>query len=375
VNRLRVGINLLYLKPGRVGGTEDYVERLLNALDDESSDEVELALFVNRRFSPAHPDLAAAHRTVVAPISGDSPPVRIAAESTWLALAADRNELDLVHHVANTIPQVRTRPAVVSIHDLQPIVRPQDFHPVKAAYLRRRLAAAARRSAAVATLSDYVRRMIIDRFDVAPERVLVVPAPLVPRPGDETDDLADHGVTAPFFIYPAITHRHKNHVTLVRAFAQVAAKHPDATLVLTGGEGAAEQAVRDEIDRIRPEGRVRRLARIPRNELDGLIGRAVALTFPSRHEGYGLPAAEAMALGCPVIASDATALPEVVGSAGILVDPDDVDAWADALIRLLDDPALRDRLAAAGREAVRYLTPAESARRMVAAYRLAVRTG
>ena len=94
--------------------------------------------------------------------------------------------------------------------------------------------------------------------------------------------------------------------------------------------------------------------------------------YPSRYEGYGLPLAEAMAVGCPVIASSATALPEVVGDAGLLVDPDDVAGWTDAMLRLLDDGTLRARLIAAGRERTRGLTPNETARRLVAAYRLAI---
>jgi glycosyltransferase involved in cell wall biosynthesis len=81
-----------------------------------------------------------------------------------------------------------------------------------------------------------------------------------------------------------------------------------------------------------------------------------------------------MAMGCPVIASDRTALPEVIGGAGILLDADDVDGWADAMLRLLDDEDLRTELIAAGRTRVRSFSPEEAARRQVAAYRLALET-
>ncbi|MGH2528465.1 MAG: glycosyltransferase family 4 protein [Actinomycetota bacterium] len=375
MRRLHVGVNLLYLKPGRVGGSEEYIWRLLRALETEAIDEVELTLFVNRRFRAAHPDLAGAHSTVVAPISGDSPPVRIVVESSWLAFQTARRALDVVHHVANTIPQVRTRPAVVTIHDLQPIVRPQDFGRIKGAYLRTRLGPAARAASSVATPSDYARRLLIDRFGLDGARVIVVPAPVLHRSipnggGRPTDTKMDR----PFFVYAAITHPHKNHVTLLRAFARVAAVHPDVSLVLTGGRGPREEAVLTEIARLGLDGRVHRVGRIPRVDLDALLGRAVALTFPSRHEGYGLPVAEAMALGCPVIVSRTTALPEVVGDAGLLVDPDDIDGWIDAMLRVLDDDALRAALIAAGHERVRSLTPAEAARRLVTAYRLAAQS-
>ena len=85
-----------------------------------------------------------------------------------------------------------------------------------------------------------------------------------------------------------------------------------------------------------------------------------------------MPVAEAMVLGCPIIASNATALPEVVGNAGILLDPDDVDGWADAMERVLDDEGFRSKLVAAGQERARSLSPANTASRLVGAYRLAL---
>jgi alpha-1,3-rhamnosyl/mannosyltransferase len=94
--------------------------------------------------------------------------------------------------------------------------------------------------------------------------------------------------------------------------------------------------------------------------------------YPSIYEGFGLALTEAMAMGCPLIASDRTALPEVVGDAGILLDPDDVEGWADAMLRLLGDVSLRAQLIASGRERVRSLSPEEAARRQVEVYRLAL---
>jgi glycosyltransferase involved in cell wall biosynthesis len=372
VARVHVGVNLLYLKPGRVGGSEEYVLRLLRALETDGVDDMELTLFVNSQFPEAHPHLTAAHPTVVAPISGDPPPVRIVAESSWLAFQTARRQLDVVHHTANTLPQLRTRPAVVTIHDLQPIVRPQDFGRIKGAYLRTRLGPAAREARVVTTPSDYVRQLLIDRFGLDDARVVVIPAPIPSRSIVKTD-VGPLGVWsgAPFFVYAAITHPHKNHLTLLRAFARLAAIRKEVALVLTGGIGAREGEVLAEIGRLRLDGRVHRLGRIPRADLDALFSQAVALTFPSRHEGYGLPVAEAMALGCPVIASRTPALREVVGDGGLLVDPDDVNGWSEAMLALLDNETLRATLIAAGRERVRSLTNAVAASRLITAYRLA----
>jgi glycosyltransferase involved in cell wall biosynthesis len=98
----------------------------------------------------------------------------------------------------------------------------------------------------------------------------------------------------------------------------------------------------------------------------------VALVYPSTFEGFGLPLTEAMTAGCPVIAADATALPEVVGDAGLLVAPGDRDAWVAAMLRLLDDDDLRAQLIATGHVRARAFTPAETARRLTNAYRLAL---
>jgi glycosyltransferase involved in cell wall biosynthesis len=370
---IRVGFNLLFLKPGRVGGSEVYVQRVLGALRSEATDRIEVTVFVNRRAREHYPEIAAA-RSIVAPISGDSPPLRIAAESSWLARQTAGRDLDLVHHWGNTIPPVRTRPAVVTIHDLQPFDRPGDFDRIKGAYLRDRIRAAVRGARVVVAPSEYVRRSIEAHFSGAEGRIVVVPPPMPPRERmhDESHPAERHGISRPYFVYPAITHPHKNHVTLIGAFARLVASHPEARLVLTGGEGAAEAEVATEIRRMGLGDRVRRLGRLPRPELDALIEGATALVFPSRHEGYGLPLTEALALGCPVIASNATAVPEVVGDAGLLLDPGDLAGWSDGMTRLLDDDALRARLVDASRTRAASLGATEAARLLIGAYERAI---
>src|SRR5690606_28092703 len=112
--------------------------------------------------------------------------------------------------------------------------------------------------------------------------------------------------------------------------------------------------------------RVRRTGRIPADELAALYRLATVVAVPSRYEGFGLPAAEAMAHGVPLVAAAATALPEVVGDAGVLVDPDDVDGWARAILALLDDAGERARLADAGRRRAAGLSWAANAERLLA---------
>ena len=146
------------------------------------------------------------------------------------------------------------------------------------------------------------------------------------------------------------------------------AKVPDLLLVLTGGAGPEEAAVRARAERLGVGDRIRRTGRIPAEHLDALYRGAAALAFPSRFEAVGLPVLEAMARGCPVVAADATGLPAVVGDAGDLVAPGDVDAWAVALRRVVEDDAHRAELVAAGRHRVQAWAPAASAARLVDAW-------
>ena len=368
---VRVGMNLLWLLPGAAGGAERYAIGLLRALADEAHDDVDVTIFCNRRFSAAHGELTARYPTVVAPIDGGSRALRIGMESTWLARKASRKDIQLVHHPNDVIPWFRTRPSALTIHDLRSMAGAQVLSRSRASYLRARVPASARAAAVVMTPSDHVRQQVLDRFGLDPARVLVVSAPVLPGP-DHANSSDPPPVAGRYFVYPAATHRHKNHAVLLEAFAGVAGDDPDVRLVLTAVPGNGETEVETSIRRLGLGDRVRRLGRISDGDLDRLLAGAVGLVYPSRYEGYGLPLTEAMAVGCPVIASSATALPEVVGDAGLLVDPDDVAGWTDAMLRLLDDGTLRARLIAAGRERTRDLTPNETARRLVAAYRLAI---
>jgi len=115
--------------------------------------------------------------------------------------------------------------------------------------------------------------------------------------------------------------------------------------------------------------RIRRLGRVAEEDLDALYREAVAMVFPSRYEGFGMPVLEAMSRRCPVVAADATALPEVVAGAGLLLDPGDPAPWTAAMAQLLDDRGARRQLAEAGEARARTLDWARAATQLVDAYR------
>ena len=143
------------------------------------------------------------------------------------------------------IPWIRNRRSVLTIHDLRPIELPDTVGRIHGAYLRARLRPSARKAAVITTPSEYVRGTVIERLGPDPDRVRVVSAPLVPVVvRTEPTATVPPGAT---FLYPAITNRHKNHGTLLEAFARVVADGTDAHLVLTGAAGEAEDDVRRTI--------------------------------------------------------------------------------------------------------------------------------
>jgi alpha-1,3-rhamnosyl/mannosyltransferase len=367
---MRVGVNLLWLVPGRVGGSEEYAMRLLGHL--AARPDVDLTVLAGRATLDAHAFLRADFRSVEAPVGGGRPG-RVLTEATWLAAQSRRLDLDLLHHFGGTVPVVRAVPAVVSIHDLQPLHHPDAFGPVKRRWLGWMLPHAVRHARLVAAVSRFTADDVHERLGVARDRIRVVRHgidPHAPVAADEIERVRTrYGLGTSWFVYPAVTWRHKNHLTLVRAFGPVAAADPDVSLVLTGAAAEGEDEVLAEIGRLGLDARVHRTGRVPRDDVDALIAGSNAVAVPSMFEGFGAPAAEAMALGAPVIASDRTALPEVTGDAAVLLDPLDVGAWTRALRRLLAEPATRETMREAGRRRAAELTWDEPVEALVAAWR------
>lgn len=371
--RAHVGVNLLWLVPSVVGGSEEYTTRLLAAVAERPHDDLDITLFVLRPFVDAYPELVDAFPTDVCSLSGRSKALRIVAESTWLLAAARRRRVHLLHHAGGTIPMLRATPTILSIHDLQPLLMPSNFTGTKQRYLSRRLPASAARTRMVISPSEFSRRTVVDMLHVPEERTAVVPPGYTPalREEPECDPRTAFGIDRPFFLYPAITYPHKNHLVLVRAFAQVVDQGVDALLVLTHRSDVMEDELQKLVIEEGLADRVRRIGHVPRGDLDWLYGNAIALTFVSRFEGFGLPVLEAMGNRCPVIAANATALPDVVGDAGILVDPDDVQGWATAMLELARDDERRAQLIEAGAARVGTFQWATSASALTNAYRSA----
>ncbi|MDA0164759.1 glycosyltransferase family 4 protein [Solirubrobacter ginsenosidimutans] len=292
-------------------------------------------------------------------------------EGAWLpaglANAARRTGADVLHCPAPLGPWRRgSVPVVLSIYDVMPLRRPEWFTAANRWHTRLVLPRIARGADIVLVPSAFSRDELLDEVPgLAPDRVVVVSGGVDaqfcagPRPDAERPYLLTVGELQP----------RKNVETAIRAFGQLASQHPELELLVVGARGWGEAPVTHEIGSAAE--RVRFAGHVSDQRLVELYRGASALLFPSRYEGFGLPALEAMACGTPVVAARAASLPEVVGDAGLLVDPGDAGAWAAATGRLLDDADLVAELRTRGLARAARFTWHRCAEQTVAAYRQA----
>jgi glycosyltransferase involved in cell wall biosynthesis len=269
-------------------------------------------------------------------------------EQTALPLRAARLGARLLLCPANVAPLAFGRTVVV-IHDAAVLRHPAWYSPAYAAWQRRLLPAVARRALHVVTVSEFSRRELVELLGLAPERVSVIAGGVGPAftpSADPEPARRAHGLRRPYVLCVASLLARKNLGALVPAAAQLAREGIE--VVVAGGHRP----------QFAPEGELaglRLLGPIDDRLLPGLYAGAEAFVLPSLHEGFGLCVLEAMAVGVPVVAADAGALPETAGGAARLVPPQPEPLRA-ALTELLADPGERARLRAAGLERARPLT-------------------
>jgi glycosyltransferase involved in cell wall biosynthesis len=330
-------------------GTERYALEITRALVDAAPDD-RFILYFNRPPPDGLLPRTARVRWRVIP-----------APRLWtvarLSLEMLHRPPDVLFVPAHSLPPRLPRASVATIHDLGYLHFPAE-HGAKRWLRHLANRWSARRASQVIAVSAATRDDLVHHYGVRSERISVVHHGVDPsfRPTDSTlvaTVRQRYDLECPYFVFIGTLQPRKNYERLLAAFRRFAegdpAKHRLALVGATGWQS-------DRLDRVldAPSGpareRIRRLGSVPDADLPALLSGAVALVFPSLYEGFGLPALEAMACGAPVLASNTSSFPEVVGEAGLLVDPLSVTAIAQGLTRLATDTLLRDQLRRRGLE-------------------------
>lgn len=324
--------------PARAVGAGQYTVHLAGALAPRA--DVELTLFGRRDDAGRWPGLAPeSHLVSSAP---GARPLRLAWEQLRLPGLLDRSGVAVHHGPHYTMPHRTSVPTVVTIHDLSFFVSPQWHERSKVLLFRRAIAYSARRAAAVvcpsrATADELTRWCRVDaEVFVAPHGVDTGRfRPEEPHPGADGAALSalDHrlGAGRPYLLFVGTLEPRKDVPTLVRAFARVSHRNPDALLVLAGGDGWGIDAVERAIESSGVASRIVRTGYVPDQTVAALLRSAVAAVYPSLYEGFGLPALEALACGVPLVTTSGTAMEEVAADAAVLIDAGDEAALADAI--------------------------------------------
>lgn len=364
---MRIGIDARFYGP--VGkGLGRYTEKLIGYLERVADGDDDVFVFLRREnfdhYVPKHPRF----RKVLADF-----PWYSVQEQLLLPGLLRKYRLDLVHFPHFNVPILYRRPFVVTIHDLILLHYPTVRNTTKSRltygmkYLAYRLtiSSAIRRARTVIAVSRFTEADIVAMFPAAKGKTAVTyeGCDFGADTSDGSEPVPARGILEPYLLYVGNAYPHKN----LEAFIPLSKRFPDVRFVLVGKEDHFYRRFRATVESA-GAGNIVFAGFLPDKELAGRYRRAMAYVFPSLYEGFGLPPLEAMSCGTPIIAAERGSLPEILGDAALFFDPDDPDALAEQVGRILRDTTLSSELSRRGRERVKRFQWREMAERTLEVY-------
>lgn len=283
---------------------------------------------------------------------------------------------DLVHFPHFTAPLLYFGKYVITLHDLTLVhfknVRggalARLVYETKYWLMRGILRNALYGAAHIITDTEFVKNDVLQSYRPRLRRDKITPTPLAVEQKLITKHSTAPGINRPFLLHVGNSYPNKNLHALISAFTIVAQTSPDLSLVLVGQEDYFYAQLREQVEKSDLKGKVHFPGRVPDDQLSFLYKNAEAFVFPSLSEGFGLPPLEAMAYGTPVISSNASCMPEVLGDAATYFDPTDVNDMATKISALLDDKKELARLRQAGPGRVKLFSWKKMAKQTLAVY-------
>lgn len=362
---MRIGINVHLLSATHTG-IQHYIRALVTELVDQASPTHEVVLYGEREQLPLPADVSV--RWVGTTQSLRSGARRVLWEQTILPRLLRRDDIHVFFSPAFVLPVLWNGAGVVTVHDLNFEVSPQTIHPVRRAYLRAITRRSVHRARAVIAISGATREDIVRFYKVHTGKIAIIPYGLDaffnPDNARRLESMVRERYRLPeeFLLFVGTLEPRKNLPRLLEAYALALGQSPLPPMVLVGAPGWQHERILAQARRLGIDEKILFAGYIPREHLPGVYASARALLYPSLYEGFGLPPLEAMGCGTPVLASNLSAMPEVVGDAGVLVDPFNVQEMAEGIMRVTWDDALRRQVVERGRERALRFRWDESAR-------------
>ncbi|MGD9317175.1 MAG: glycosyltransferase family 1 protein, partial [Anaerolineae bacterium] len=303
------------------------------------------------------------------------PQARILWEQGLQPRALRRANVDLLHSPAFVGPLASACPFVITVHDLSYLFFPQGFRTLNRNYLQTFTRLSVRQARRVIAVSESTKRDLVQQYGLSPGKVDVVhngvDPGFRPLPADEVAAFRrEEGLPGQFILFVGTLEPRKNVVRLVEAYARLPKDRPP--LMLVGGKGWLYDEIFSRVEALGLSSEVRFVGYVPADALPWWYNAADLFVYPSLYEGFGLPPLEAMACGTAVISSTASSLPEVVGQAGLLIDPADAEALAKAMEQVLADREMRKEMRSSGLAQAQNFSWEKTARQTVESYRRAL---
>jgi glycosyltransferase involved in cell wall biosynthesis len=334
---MRIGINGRFLSAARITGVERVAHELCTQFSKATHNSDTFMLFGETTAVVKYPCLRGHGEGI-----GRKAIQRHLWEQARLPTLVRKHNVDLLFNPINTAPAILEN-QVVSIHDVAFLQAAGWHNGLFAAYYSWLIPLVASRSRGIITGSVFSKTSIIESFNIDPSKVRVIPNGVSPLFRPVEGELARQQFNLPeqYVLFVGSLEPRKNLKTLLLAFERLRARPSlkDLGLVLVGCSNGnfSDPDLASAFRQL--DGGVTTLGYVPDEALPALYSGALAFAYPSLYEGFGLPVLEAMACGAPVIVANTTSLPEVAGDGGLLLDPEDPDAWADAIAQLYDDEA------------------------------------
>ncbi len=372
---MHVLIDLTQVPAGRMG-IGSYAENLLAQLGVVAP-EITFTAILQSDDAPLRAAIPSRIRTLKVPARlCRRLPVRLFFEQVLLPLLARRHRVDVVHSLHYSLPLLPTRArCVVTMHDMTAYLLPHMHTRAKGAYMRFFIRRAIERADRLIFVSASALNDCRKWFGLALRNAVVVhhgkSDAFRPEgaPGEIATVRARYHLPEQYLLYLGTLEPRKNVPLLLRAFAQLARRHPEARLVIAGKKGWHFDEIFDTARSLNLAEQVLFTGYIDDADKPALMRGASLFVYPSLHEGFGIPVLEAMASGVPTIAGNRTSIPEIAGDGAMLINPESLAELSNALELLYSDPGVRVRLAAKGLEQAARFSWRKTAEETIAVYR------